>query len=136
MSSDHPSNLSRRDFLKKTAVGAGALAAGSAFPQVLIESNPAKLQPNILFIIVDQWRFPQHLSGVESAILDSRLPNYRWLFDRSVKFNGHYGAAAACTPVRSTIVTGLYTHQTGLMNTFADNGQKDQANTLNPGFLT
>jgi arylsulfatase A-like enzyme len=136
MPSDHPSNLSRRGFLKKTAVGAGALAASSAFPQVLIESNPAKSQPNILFIIVDQWRFPQHLSGMESAILDSRLPNYRWLFDRSVKFSGHYGAAAACTPVRSTIVTGLYTHQTGIMNTFADNGQKDQANTLNPGFLT
>src|SRR5260370_5547773 len=47
-----------------------------------------------------------------------------------------YGAATACTPVRSTILTGLYTHQTGLLNTFSDNGQKGQANTLNPGFLT
>jgi arylsulfatase A-like enzyme len=53
-----------------------------------------------------------------------------------VKFFGHYGAAAACTPVRSTILTGLYTHQTGILNTYFDNGQKDQANTLNPAFLT
>jgi len=58
------------------------------------------------------------------------------LYERSVKFFGHYGAAAACTPVRSTILTGLYTHQTGILNTFSDNGQKDQADTLNPGFLT
>ena len=136
MSAHKPVNLSRRDFIKKTAVGASAVAAGTAFPQILAKSNVVKSQPNILFIIVDQWRFHQHLSPAEAAILDARLPNYRWLFDRSVKFNGHYGAAAACTPVRSTIVTGLYTHQTGIMNTYADNGQKDQANTLNPGFLT
>ena len=122
--------------MKKTAVGAGAVAASSAFPQIFTQTKFQKSQPNILFIIVDQWRFPQHLSATEAAILDSRLPNYRWLFERSVKFNGHYGAAAACTPVRSTILTGLYTHQTGIMNTYADNGQTDQANTLNPGFLT
>jgi arylsulfatase A-like enzyme len=30
----------------------------------------------------------------------------------------------------------LYTHQTAILNTFSDNGQKFQANNLNPGFLT
>jgi arylsulfatase A-like enzyme len=136
MSAPEFSTLSRRDFLRKSAYGAGATALGAAFPQLLFKSNFQRSQPNILFVICDQWRFPQHLTGPEAAILDSRLPNYRWLVNRSVKFDGHYGAAAACTPVRSTMVTGLYTHQTGIMNTYADNGQLDQANTLNPGFLT
>src|SRR5260221_14795487 len=108
MSVNKFANLSRRDFIRKPVVGASAVAAGTALPQILAKSNVVKSQPNILFIIVDQWRFHQHLSPAEAAILDSRLPHYRWLFDRSVKFNRHYGAAAAPTPVRSTIVTGLY----------------------------
>jgi hypothetical protein len=52
--SSHSSNLSRRNFLKKTAVGAGAIAAGSAFPQILAKPKFQKSQPNILFIIVDR----------------------------------------------------------------------------------
>jgi arylsulfatase A-like enzyme len=129
--------VSRRNFIKSGLVGAGAFALGSSFPQILSRATDARRgAPNILFIICDQWRFPQHLRPEESAFLDARLPNYQWLYERSVKFFGHYGAAAACTPVRSTILTGLYTHQTGILNTYFDNGQKDQANTLNPGFLT
>jgi hypothetical protein len=129
--------VSRRDFIKSGIVGAGAFALGSSFLQILSHATDARRgAPNILFIICDQWRFPQHLTPEESAFQDARLPNYSWLYQRSVKFFGHYGAAAGCTPVRSTIVTGLYTHQTGILNTYFDNGQKDQANTLNPGFLT
>jgi arylsulfatase A-like enzyme len=129
--------VSRRNFIKSGLVGAGAFAIGSSFPQILSRATDARRgAPNILFIICDQWRFPEHLTPEESAFQDARLPNYQWLYERSVKFFGHYGAAAACTPVRSTILAGLYTYQTGTLNTFFDNGQKDQANTLNPGFLT
>ena len=136
-SADPNRSVSRRQFLKTGALSTGAIAVGATFPQILTRAaGPSSSTPNILLIICDQWRFPQHLTHQEREFLDSRLPNYRWLRDRSVKFTGHYGAAAACTPVRSTILTGLYTHQTGILNTFADNGQKDQANTLNPGFQT
>jgi arylsulfatase A-like enzyme len=132
-----PAPMSRRQFLRTGALRAGAVAAATAFPQIVTRAATVnRAAPNILFILCDQWRFPQHLTPDEKALLDGRLPNYVWLRDHSVKFTGHYGAAAGCTPVRSTILTGLYTHQTALLNTFADNGQKDQADTLNPGFLT
>jgi arylsulfatase A-like enzyme len=126
--------VSRRQFLKTSA---GAVAVSTAFPHIATRAGTVNhATPNILFVICDQWRFPQHLTPDEKAVLDLRLPNYVWLRDHSIKFTGHYGAAAGCTPARSTILSGLYTHQTALFNTFADNGQKDQANTLNPGFLT
>jgi arylsulfatase A-like enzyme len=131
-----PAPMSRRQFLKTSTLRAGAVAAAVTFPQIVTRAaNVNDSAPNILFIICDQWRFPQHLTPDERALLDARLPNYAWLRDHSVRFISHYAAAAACTPARSTILTGLYTHQTGLLNTFVDKGP-DQVNTLNPGFLT
>jgi arylsulfatase A-like enzyme len=131
-----PAPMSRRQFLKTSTLRAGAVAAAATFPQIVTRAaNVNDAAPNILFIICDQWRFPQHLTPDERALLDARLPNYAWLRDHSVRFISHYAAAAACTPARSTILTGLYTHQTGLLNTFVDK-RTDQVNTLNPGFLT
>lgn len=39
------------------------------------------------------------------------MPNLYWFWQRGVKFGSHYAASQMCTPSRSAIVTGLYTHQ-------------------------
>lgn len=45
------------------------------------------------------------------------LPNLASLRRRSVSFEGHYVASNDCSPSRSVLLTGLYTHQTGVMLT-------------------
>src|ERR1700691_2890314 len=82
--------------------------------------------PNILVIVVDQLRTPQWFTAApEMARL---LPNISRLRREGVSFERHYTASNDCTPARSTLLTGLYTHQTGGMIT--------GGSTLSPGFPT
>jgi len=78
-------------------------------------------------IIVDQLRFPQWFSP--AAVGGPGLPpNLASLRRGAVSFERHYTASNDCTPARSTLLTGLYTHQTGCMIT--------GGSTLDPGFPT
>ncbi len=45
------------------------------------------------------------------------MPRLRELRRRSVSFERHYTAANDCSPARNVLLTGLYTHQTGVMLT-------------------
>jgi arylsulfatase A-like enzyme len=82
--------------------------------------------PNILVIVVDQLRTPQWFTA--SAAIEGLLPNISRLRREGVSFERHYTASNDCTPARSTLLTGLYTHQTGCMIT--------GGSTLDPGFPT
>jgi arylsulfatase A-like enzyme len=76
--------------------------------------------------MVDQLRAPAWFSDLT---LRSRLtPNLARLRQGAVSFDAHHTAANSCTPARSTLLTGLYTHQTGCMIT--------SGSTLEPGFPT
>jgi hypothetical protein len=67
-----PAPMSRRQFLKTGALRAGAVAAATVFPQIVTRAATVnRAAPNILFILCDQWRFPQHLTTDEKALLDS-----------------------------------------------------------------
>jgi arylsulfatase A-like enzyme len=101
---------------------AGADASPSAPPAVA----PSAAPPNILVIMVDQLRFPVWFSPMADGT--GLPPNLRRLREGAVSFGGHYTAANDCTPARSTLLTGLYTHQTGCMIT--------GGSTLDPGFPT
>lgn len=86
----------------------------------------AARRPNILVIMVDQLRTPQWFAtGAAGAAL---MPNMTRLRNNGVYFDSHYTASNDCTPARSALVTGLYTHQTGCMVT--------GGSTLAPGFPT
>ena len=82
--------------------------------------------PNILVIVVDQLRAPQWFTA--SPTLARMLPNISRLRSEGVSFERHYTASNDCTPARATLLTGLYTHQTGCMIT--------GGSTLDPGFPT
>ena len=136
--------VDRRKFLKDGLI-AGGLLAGAGLGIVKLadatqESAPTRAlatvarapspvldrRPNILVIVVDQLRFPQwSLSGSAPPRLP---PNLRRLRQGAVSFGRHYTASNDCTPARSTLLTGLYTHQTGCMIT--------GGSTLDPGFPT
>jgi arylsulfatase A-like enzyme len=83
-------------------------------------------RPNILVIVVDQLRFPQWFSPSPAGLV--LPPNLQRLREGGVSFARHYTASNDCTPARSALLTGLYTHQTGCMIT--------GGSTLDPGFPT
>ncbi len=101
----------------------GASAASSVAPAP-VSVDPQ--HPNILVILVDQMRFPAWFSPTGDG--SGLPPNLAALRQNAVSFSGHYTAANDCTPARATLLTGLYTHQTGCMIT--------GGSTLDPGFPT
>ena len=86
----------------------------------------SKRSPNILVIMVDQLRTPMGLQSPE--LFEAQMPNLSALRRRSVDFQRHFTAANDCSPSRSALLTGLYTHQTGCMIT--------GRSRLDPGFPT
>jgi arylsulfatase A-like enzyme len=117
--------------------GAGAIGAAAA-DTVSDSSAPPSIapgpmprtarsnKPNILVIVVDQLRFPVWFSPDPAGV--GLPPNLQRLRQGAVSFARHYTASNDCTPSRSTLLTGLYTHQTGCMIT--------GGSTLDPGFPT
>jgi arylsulfatase A-like enzyme len=137
--------VDRRTFLKGSLVAGGVLAgAGVAIAATTgtdgnssssQKSAPASAsttptaasgKPNILVIVVDQLRYPQWFSPDPGGI--GLPPNLQRLRQGAVSFGRHYTASNDCTPARATLLTGLYTHQTGCMIT--------GGSTLDPGFPT
>jgi arylsulfatase A-like enzyme len=144
MDPDQDRRVDRRTFLKGGLIAGGLLAgagvgiaklasardesgSGAAARTVAHAASSAGTRPpNILVIVVDQLRFPQWFSGGSSG--PSLPPNIQRLREGAVSFARHYTASNDCTPARATLLTGLYTHQTGCMIT--------GASTLDPGFPT
>jgi arylsulfatase A-like enzyme len=138
--------VDRRTFLKGGLVAGGVLAgAGLAIRAAADTATDATSQPgkaparrvartsegrerppNILVIVVDQLRFPAWFSPNPVAL--GLPPNIARLAEGAVSFASHYTASNDCSPARSTLLTGLYTHQTGCMIT--------GGSTLDPGFPT
>jgi arylsulfatase A-like enzyme len=138
--------VDRRTFLKGGLIAGGVLAGaglaiaaaadtdGDSSSSTSAASSPAKgntprarsNKPNILVIMVDQLRFPQWFSPNPSSI--GLPPNLQRLRQGAVSFARHYTASNDCSPARSAMLTGLYTHQTGCMIT--------GGSTLDPGFPT
>ncbi len=136
--------IDRRTFVKTGLLAGGALLGGGwavskladatdgsetrpvsqATTPTPAEANPGR--PNILVIVVDQLRYPQSLASPPS--MPGLPPNLERLRSGAVSFANHYTASNDCTPARSTLLTGLYTHQTGCMLT--------GGSTLDPGFPT
>lgn len=112
--------LTRRGALKLGLAGAAGAAglksseAEAAKPTPL----PGAKKPNILFLLVDEQRFP---TVYESAALkDFRatyLPAQGALARRGVSFERHYVASVACVPSRTSLYTGHYPSLHGVAST-------------------
>ncbi len=139
--------IDRRTFVTKGLLAGGALLGGGLAISRLADADdgsdasqtpppapaPARtaasrrpVRPNILVIMVDQLRYPQWLGAGPGEL--ELPPNLQQLSQGAVSFANHYTASNDCTPARSALLTGLYTHQTGCMIT--------GASTLDPDFPT
>ena len=80
-------------------------------------SDAEEKKPNILFILVDELRFPSVFpKGTNNAgeFFQKYMPNVYRIWKKGVKFSNYQTAASACTPARGTLLTGLYSQQTWL----------------------
>jgi len=123
--------IDRRRFLgamTAAAVGADAVAASTSSARRRV-AGPfrASSQPNILVIVVDELRSARWF-GAGSRGEPQLPPAIARLASHGVSFERHYTASNDCSPARSTLVTGLHTHQTGVMIT--------GDSTLDPAFPT
>ena len=129
--------VDRRAFLAGGVRLGGAIAAGTFEAEALTAASaPARRtrvgpyrrtkQPNILVIMVDQLRQPCWF-GADGRTMS--LPSTAERLARAgVSFTRHYAVSNDCSPARSALVTGLYSHQTGCMIT--------GRSTLDPAFPT
>jgi len=130
--------MDRRDFIKKTSAGTLGLALSGPLGA---NAHRAETGPNILFVVVDEMRFPSVFpAGVKDAgqFLKRFMPNTYRLWQNGVKFAKHFTAASACTPSRGVLITGLYSQQTWMMQTLT-NGPNSKVSippVLDPVFPT
>lgn len=105
----------RREFLRNTAMGTAALAAGSALMQANTPAMAAEgaTRRNIVFIFIDDLRFDGlGILGhpyVETPHLDALARN-------GVIANNAYVTTALCSPSRATVLSGQYAHRHGVLD--------------------
>ena len=92
---------SRRGFLQTTAYSV-ASAAGAQAPRL----------PNLLFILADRWRSSAFGLGSDAVV---PTPHFDSLMREGANWRRAYAANPVCTPNRACIMTGRYSHQTGMI---------------------
>ena len=118
-----PKNISRRDFIKNTGMGALAVGLGSSLfkigsaeaAQAKVTSDSAggsvSAKPyNVMVILTDQERYYSDLLG------KGRWPGRDRLAKMSTTFENHQICSAVCTPSRSTIFTGQHIQHTRMFD--------------------
>lgn len=107
-----PGHLNRRNFLKYAGVGIAATQVSGFMSQIAFvqkESQAKASKPNIL-LITSEDNGP-HLSCYGDPYV--KTPNLDKLAGEGIRFTNAYVSQAGCSPSRSSIFTGLYTHQNG-----------------------
>jgi arylsulfatase A-like enzyme len=99
--------LSRRKFLQ---VGAGAAALAAAAR--LSRAAPAAKRPNILFLMVDQFR-ADCLGAAGNRVI--RTPHLDRIAREGALFRCAYTAVPSCTPARAGLLTGLSPWHHGML---------------------
>ena len=99
----------RREFLGTSAAGATiALGLGRGGVSAAADVRP----PNLLFVLADQWRFSAFGHGTDEVV---RTPHIDRLAQDGTLCKRAYAANPVCTPNRSCLLTGRYSHQHGMI---------------------
>ena len=149
MPNNDDDEVSRREFMDRLGAGAVLAATGvgrkktnhgkshgaGSHPKSAPPWAPPQVakNPNILLIIVDQFRLPTWMTNLgPGQSLAATLPNLTALQNSSYNFGEYFVAATMCTPSRATLLTGLYAPQTGVYV----NQDNPMSPPLNPAFPT
>lgn len=116
----------RREILKKAAVGAPALVLGSS---ALAGSAGAAARPgpaankNVIIFITDQDRAIQHFPEGWS---EANLPGLTRLQQNGVTFDNAFCSSCMCSPSRASMFTGYFPAQHGVKYTLEEDMPADQ----------
>jgi arylsulfatase A-like enzyme len=131
--------LTRREFL---GIASGVLAGGALtltapgwWPErQAVPVAGASSRPNILIILTDQERYPQHWPV---GWAEANLPNRQRLVNNGLSFRRAFCNSSMCSPSRATLFTGLYPAQHRLTQTLTYGGERsDEETPLYAGIQT
>ncbi len=111
----------RREFLKDSASLAALAGVGGWSPA----SARVNDRPNILIVLDDQERQPMHTPRLS-------LPNRDRLRPNAVEFTQVCCTYPLCSPSRSTIMTGRYPHEVGILTNVDFAAKNPSLSTLVP----
>jgi len=115
--------VSRRNFLHGASALLTATATQAVMPHGSVNNAPRAPtlpdQPNLLILICDQERAPQHWP---TGWADANLPNRKRLADHGLTFTQACCNAGMCSPSRATTFTGLYPAAHGVTYTLTYGG--------------
>ena len=94
-------------------------------------AEPKVTKPNIIGILVDDMGF----SDIGCYGSEIPTPNLDALAANGLKYTQFYNASRCC-PTRSALLTGLYSHQTGVGNMMDNQGQPGYQGHLNDTCVT
>ncbi len=97
----------RRSFLKTGTGALGSMALGAA------PLRAAGSRPNFIFMTTDGHR-PDALSLNRNPIIQT--PNFDRIGREGMQFTNSFVVNALCLPSRATVLTGLYSHNTGCVD--------------------
>ena len=100
-------DITRRSFLKKTGLGAVALAS----PMSFVSCSSSNKRPNIIFIMSDDHA-EQAISCYGSKLIQT--PNIDRIANEGIQFNNSFVTNSICAPCRAVLLTGKYSHVNGL----------------------
>ncbi len=96
--------ISRRKFIKNTAIGLGSVAAGSQFLSCSNSNKPDK-KPNIILLVADQWRAQAFGYAGDPNV---KTPNIDKLANESINFSNAISSCPVCSPYRGSLLTGQF----------------------------
>lgn len=135
---DFVGDLNRREFMTNTGkllLGGSLLAAGlkAATAQAAapgVGTGPTATQPNIILILNDQERYPQHWPA---DWVEKNLPAHNRLAANGLSFTRSFCNTAMCSPSRATLFTGLHPAQHTVTRTLTGKCPQDtEYNILTP----
>jgi choline-sulfatase len=124
--------LTRRALLKASGgvllAGSAALAGTPLLPALAIRRfsslGSLRARPNIVIIVTDQERYPRHWPA---GWPDANLPNRKRIADKGLTFTHAFCNSCMCSPSRSTLFTGVYPAQHGVISTLTSGGSISDA---------
>lgn len=97
----------RRDFLASSAALAATISSAT-----VSGAQSSNDKPNLLFILTDQWRASAFGHASDEVV---RTPHIDQLASEGAVCSRAYAANPVCTPNRACLLTGRYSHQTGMI---------------------
>lgn len=95
--------------IRKISLITGVLALAATLFLSAFHKQPKDQRPNILLIVSEDHG--QHLSCYGDEVV--KTPNLDQIAANGFRFQNGYVSESVCSPSRSTILSGLYPHQTG-----------------------